>query len=36
MGPNKWKDVERLSLPKKWKVLVAQLCPTVCDPMDCI
>ena len=24
-----------LRLKKKWKLLVAQLCPTLCDPMDC-
>ena len=36
MGPNKLKDIERLSLAKKWKVLVSQSCPTLCDPTDYI
>ena len=32
----KGKQIDRVAASKvKGKVLVAQLCPTLCDPMDC-
>ena len=33
--PQDWKRSVSIPIPKKVKVQVTQLCPTLCDPMDC-